>query len=457
VSEATILVVDDEKNIRRTLALVLEGEGFVVVDAGTAEEALELLERRRVDMALFDVCLPGMDGITALKLLHEQEPELPVVMISGHASVRDAVEATRSGAFDFIEKPLSRERVLVTVRNALQARSRAREIQTLKETVPRAPSGMLGHSPALQRLREQITKVAPTRARVLITGESGTGKELVARAIHDASERAGRPFIKFNCAAIPNELIESTLFGHEKGAFTHAMARRRGGFELADTGTLFLDEVGDMSLTAQAKVLRVLQTGELSRVGSETSIQVDVRVIAATNKDLEQACRDGSFREDLYFRLNVVPLHSPPLRTRRGDIPLLAQHFLEQVCAENGFRSKRFEPETLVRLQALEFPGNVRELRNLVERMAILSGERITPDDLPSEGPRRVSEAPSEAWSTTLFEHGSLRDFREAAERAFITARLAAHDWNISRAAESLDLERTNLHKKLKALGIHRE
>jgi len=455
MTEGTILVVDDEKNIRRTLALVLEAEGFTVIDAGTAEEGLDLLERRRVDMALFDVCLPGMDGISALKLIHEQEPELPVVMISGHASVRDAVEATRAGAFDFIEKPLGRERVLVTVRNALQARLRSREIQTLRETVVRPQSGLLGRSPAIQRLREQIAKVAPTRGRVLITGESGTGKELVARAIHDESDRSGRPFIKFNCAAIPNDLIESTLFGHEKGAFTSAVARRRGGFELADTGTLFLDEVGDMSLTAQAKVLRVLQTGEMSRVGSETSVQVDVRVIAATNKDLEQACREGSFREDLYFRLNVVPLHTPPLRARRGDIPLLAQHFLEQVCAENGFRSKRFDPETLKILETLDFPGNVRELRNLVERMAILSGERITAEDLPT-APGRVGRQTTGA-DEAVFEHGSLHAFREAAERAFITARLAAFEWNISRAAESLDLERTNLHKKIKALGIRRE
>ncbi|MCA9527550.1 MAG: sigma-54-dependent Fis family transcriptional regulator, partial [Myxococcales bacterium] len=350
MSDGSILVVDDEKNIRRTLALVLEGEGFTVTDAGTAEEALDLLERRRFDMLMLDVCLPGMDGIAALRLIHEQDAELPVVMISGHASVRDAVEATRAGAFDFIEKPLGRERVLVTVRNALQARSRANELQTLRAATRSQVSGLLGRSPVMERLREQIAKVAPTRARILITGESGTGKELVARAIHEQSDRASRPFVKVNCAAIPNDLIESTLFGHEKGAFTSAVGRRRGNFELADTGTLFLDEIGDMSLTAQAKVLRVLQTGEMTRVGGETPVQVDVRVLAATNKDLEQACREGTFREDLYFRLNVVPLQTPPLRTRRGDVGLLAEHFAEQVCAENGFRSKPFEAEALRRL-----------------------------------------------------------------------------------------------------------
>ncbi|MCB9546868.1 MAG: sigma-54-dependent Fis family transcriptional regulator [Myxococcales bacterium] len=455
MSDGSILVVDDEKNIRRTLALVLEGEGFTVTDAGTAEEALDLLERRRFDMLMLDVCLPGMDGIAALRLIHEQDADLPVVMISGHASVRDAVEATRAGAFDFIEKPLGRERVLVTVRNALQARSRANELQTLRAATRSQVSGLLGRSPVMERLREQIAKVAPTRARILITGESGTGKELVARAIHEQSDRASRPFVKVNCAAIPNDLIESTLFGHEKGAFTSAVGRRRGNFELADTGTLFLDEIGDMSLTAQAKVLRVLQTGEMTRVGGETPVQVDVRVLAATNKDLEQACREGTFREDLYFRLNVVPLQTPPLRTRRGDVGLLAEHFAEQVCAENGFRSKPFEAEALRRLEAFDWPGNVRELRNMVERLVILSGEQITVDDLPADLARR--SRPALGVGEDVFEQGSLRDFREAAEQAFISARLAAHDWNISRTAESLDLERTNLHKKIKALGIRRE
>lgn len=456
MSEGTILVVDDEKNIRRTLALVLEGEGFDVIDAGTAEEGLELAAQRRPDLILLDVCLPGIDGISALRQLQSMDPKLPVVMISGHASIKDAVAATRHGAFDFLEKPLGRERVLVTVRNGLQARRSTEEIEILRETAHRPyAGGMLGETPQMNALRGQIAKVAPTRARVLITGESGTGKELVARAIHEESDRAGGPFIKVNCAAIPHDLIESTLFGHEKGAFTSAVGRKRGHFELADGGTLFLDEIGDMALPAQAKVLRVLQTGEMTRVGGERPISVDVRVIAATNKDLAQACRDGAFREDLYFRLNVVPLVNPPLRTRRADIPLLARHFLAQVCTENGFRHKEMQPEVMQWLGQYAWPGNVRELRNVVERMAILSGEQIVAADLPAAITQRRGATLGAAGD--LFEAGSLRDFREAAESELIRARLVANGWNISRTAETLGLERTNLHKKMKSLGIVRE
>ncbi len=450
----TLLVVDDEKNIRRTLRLVLEGEGFDVLDAGSAEEGLEVLAQRRVDAVLLDIGLPGMDGISCLRAIFEDDPELPVVMISGHASITDAVEATRLGAFDFLEKPLDRDRVLVTVRNCVKRQRDAAELQELRARAGRRTGGLVGEAPVMEALRAQIAKVAPTRGRVLITGESGTGKELVARAIHELSDRARRPFVMVNCAAIPEDLIESTLFGHEKGAFTSAVGRRRGHFELADTGTLFLDEIGDMSLSAQAKVLRVLQTGELTRVGGERPIEVDVRVLAATNKDLEEAVRQGAFREDLYFRLAVVPLHSPPLRARKGDIPTLVDHFLEEVCAENGFRRKRVEPAVMKTLQAYDWPGNVRELRNVVERLAILSGDEILPADVPADfgGARAVP-----AGAAALFEAGTLRDFRESAERQFVEARLQAHDWNISRTAESLGLERTNLHKKIKALGITRE
>jgi DNA-binding NtrC family response regulator len=456
VSEGTILVVDDEKNIRRTLALVLEGEGFEVIDAGTAEEGLEKAAKARPDLVMLDVCLPGIDGISALRQLQSMDPKLPVVMISGHASVKDAVAATRFGAYDFLEKPLGRERVLVTVRNGMQARRSTEEIEVLRETAHRPyAGGMLGETQQMKQLRGQIAKVAPTRARVLITGESGTGKELVARAIHEESDRARGPFIKVNCAAIPHDLIESTLFGHEKGAFTSAVGRKRGHFELADGGTLFLDEIGDMALSAQAKVLRVLQTGEMTRVGSERPISVDVRVIAATNKDLAQACRDGTFREDLYFRLNVVPLVNPPLRTRRADIPLLARHFLEQVCIENGFHHKEMQPEVVQWLSRYDWPGNVRELRNVVERMAILSGPDIITADLPADLTQQRTASLGAAGD--LFEAGSLRDFREAAERELIRTRLVANGWNISRTAETLGLERTNLHKKMKALGIVRE
>ncbi len=453
----TILVVDDEKNIRRTLALVLEGEGFDVLLAETAEAGLDLLARRRVDAVLLDVCLPGMDGLKALQAIVAEDPGLPVVMISGHASIQDAVEATRLGAFDFIEKPLGRERVLLTMRNCVRKRRDQYEIERLQHVAGQAPAGrrlLLGDSPVMQRLRAQIVKVAPTRGRVLITGESGTGKELIARAVHEQSDRADRPFQKVNCAAIPDELIESTLFGHEKGAFTSAVGRRRGHFELADTGTLFLDEIGDMSLSAQAKVLRVLQTGELIRVGGERPVEVNVRVLAATNKDLEAEVRAGQFREDLYFRLNVVPLVSPPLRERREDIAELTDHFLREVCAENDFKARRIEPEVIKRLAQHPWPGNVRELRNMVERLVILSGPVIGLADLPPAFGAGGSAVGGE--TTALFETGTLKDFREAAERELLVARLIANDWNISRTADTLGLERTNLHKKLKSLGIER-
>ncbi len=450
-----VLVIDDEKNIRRTLALVLEPEGFDVLQAGSAEEGLEVLGRQRVDAVMLDVALPGMDGLQCLRQIMEDEPDLPVVMISGHASIKDAVEATRLGAFDFLEKPLGRERVIVTLRNCVRRSRDSAELEHFRAKARTKKTGMVGDTAIMAQLREQIAKVAPTRGRVLITGESGTGKELVARAIHEASQVAQGPFIKVNCAAIPEDLIESTLFGHEKGAFTSAVGRRRGQFELADDGTLFMDEVGDMSLSAQAKVLRVLQTNELTRVGGERAVTVNVRVLAATNKDLEEACREGAFREDLFFRLNVVPLVSPPLRARKQDIPELVDHFIEEVCEENGFRHRRVDRAVMQKLQAYDWPGNVRELRNVVERLAILSGEHIGIEDVPADFDRRSPGFLDDAGA--LYHTGSLREFREAAERQFVLSRLRACDWNISRTAETLGLERTNLHKKIKALGIERE
>ena len=459
-----VLVIDDEPNIRLTLQMVLEGDDLEFLGAETAEIGLQRLSEEPIDVVLLDVMLPGMDGLAALKLCQARHPDVPVIMISGHASLHDAVFATRAGAFDFLEKPLSRERVLVTVRNGLRERGRTAELTQLRARAARdyVGAGMLGDAQALVRLREQIAKVAPTRARVLITGESGTGKELVARAVHDASERRAGPFVKVNCAAIPEELIESTLFGHEKGAFTGAAARQRGQFELADGGTLFLDEIGDMSLGAQAKVLRVLQSGELTRVGGERPVKVDVRVLAATHKDLEAACQAGTFREDLFFRLNVVPLVAPPLRDRRSDVPLLAEHFLMQICEEYGFRRKQFEPEVKDALSAWRWPGNVRELRNVVERMVILSGEVIGVEDLPDHI-GEIGPAPAATPTRTVDDaaalsgEGTLRDLRDAAERSFISKRLEQFDGNISRTADSLGLERTHLHKKMKALGIRRE
>jgi DNA-binding NtrC family response regulator len=452
----TVLVVDDERNIRRTLRMVLEGEGYVVEECESAEQALARVSE--ADVIVLDVKLAGMSGLDALPKLHAEGT--PVIMISGHGTLADAVQATKLGAFDFLEKPLDRDRVLVTVRNAV-------ERLTLRRVVDeqRARNEMIGQSAPMVALFTQIAKVAPSKGRVLITGESGTGKELVARAIHGGSTVAKGPFVKVNCAAIPPELIESELFGHEKGAFTGATARKRGLFEVADGGTIFLDEIGDMSASAQAKVLRVLQTGELSRVGGEGVIKVDTRVIAATNKDLAEEVKAGRFREDLYFRLNVIPLRAPALRERADDIPLLATSFVIQCCAENGFRSKQVEPAVLERLRAYPWPGNVRELRNLIERLVILSDEVITVGDLPEPYGGRaadggVAAAVAEAAGGTAgaagFANITLREFREDMEKKFILSKLAEHGWNISRTAEALGIERTNLHKKMRAHGITR-
>ena len=461
---ATILVVDDEKNIRRTLRMVLEGSGFNTLEASSAEECLETLARSDVDLLILDVRLPQMSGIEALEKIR-REPEtrrLPVLMVSGHASVAEAVQAVQLGATDFFEKPLDRDRILVTVRNALQTWQLQREVEQLRAGVEHRYE-MIGESPVIRSLFAQVEKIAPTNGRVLIYGESGTGKELVARAIHRLSPRADKPFVKVNCAAIPAELIESELFGYERGAFTGAQGRKRGMFELANGGTLFLDEIGDMSASAQAKVLRALQSGEISRVGGEKAIAVDVRVLAATNKDLEAEVKDGRFREDLYFRLNVVPVVCPPLRERRSDVLLLALGFLRDFSMENGLREKPIDDEVLEALGERSWPGNVRELRNVVERMAILSGDRITLDDLPEEGVlgevRRESSAPS-GFPPKLDEGGerlTLREYRSRAEKDYILETLDEVGWNISRAATILGVERTNLHKKMRSYGIRRE
>ena len=460
---ATILVVDDEKNIRRTLRMVLEGSGFNTLEAASAEECLEQLQSNEVDLVILDVRLPKMSGIEALaKIRNEPETRrLPVLMVSGHASVAEAVQAVKLGATDFFEKPLDRDRVLVTVRNALQTWQLQRELEQLRADVEQRYE-MIGESPVMQSLFAQLEKVAPTNGRVLISGESGTGKELIARAIHRLSPRADKPFIKVNCAAIPAELIESELFGYERGAFTGAQGRKKGMFELANEGTLFLDEIGDMSASAQAKVLRALQSGEISRVGGEKTIAIDVRVLAASNKDLEVEVQEGRFREDLFFRLNVVPIESPPLRARKSDVPLLAKGFLRDFCAENGVRCKPIDDEVLDALGDRPWPGNVRELRNIVERMVILSGERITLDDLPEEGVlsqgRRDSAPPSD-FPPVVDESGerlTLREYRGRAEKEYILQTLEEVGWNISRAATILGVERTNLHKKMRSYGIRR-
>jgi two-component system, NtrC family, nitrogen regulation response regulator NtrX len=473
-----ILIVDDEKNIRRTLRMVLEGEGYTVHEAGNFAEAEPYVGGEvPVDLVLLDVKLGNENGLDLLRRIKARgidddvarsgiDPEVPVVMISGHATIDDAVQATRLGAFDFMEKPLDRNRVVVTARNALERRRMWREVNQLRRAVD-SRWELLGGSAVMQDLKRQIAKVAPTRSRVLITGQSGTGKELIARAIHRNSAVASGAFVKVNCAAIPPELIESELFGHERGAFTGAIAKKRGLFEVADGGTIFLDEIGDMALSAQAKVLRVLQTGEFTRVGGEKSLRTDSRVVAATNRDLEQMVQAGEFREDLLFRLNVVPIRSPGLAERIDDVPLLVESFVRECCDENGFAYKPVDEAVLERLCAYEWPGNVRELRNVVERLVIMSDDVIRERDLPPYlgGPRAPSAAAASASKQTgpqqildvgKYASKSLRDFREEVETEFIKYKLAEFDWNISRTAQALGIERTNLHKKLRALGIHR-
>ena len=464
-----ILIVDDEKNIRRTLRMVLESEGHIVHEAGSIAEAQVVLDREAVDLILLDVKLGDDNGLDFLRTIKSRgedgmssrTSEIPVVMISGHATIEDAVQATRLGAFDFMEKPLDRSRVVVTARNALERRRMWREVHDLRRAVD-ARWELLGNAAVMQDLRRQIAKVAPTRSRVLITGESGTGKELIARAIHRNSSVSAGTFVKVNCAAIPPELIESELFGHERGAFTGAIAKKRGLFEVADGGTIFLDEIGDMALPAQAKVLRVLQTGEFTRVGGEKSMRTDCRVVAATNRDLEQMVKDGIFREDLFFRLNVVPIHSPDLKDRVEDVPLLVESFVRECCDENGISYKPVDEPVVERLKQYEWPGNVRELRNVVERLVIMSDEVIREKDLPPYlgGPRsggvRGQTGPQTSIDLNRYAGKSLREFREEVESEFIRIRLAEFEWNISRTAQALGIERTNLHKKLRALGIHR-
>ncbi len=454
-----ILIVDDEKNIRRTLSLVLTGEDYEVTTFGTAEEGLKYLESDGADLAILDVKLPGMSGIDMLKKVRGGSSDIrdiPIIMISGHASLSEAVDAVKLGATDFFEKPLDRNGILIRVQNSLKQFRLAREVTELRAAAEQGYE-IIGESPAIKKLFTEIRKVAPTKSRVLITGESGTGKELIARAIHNMSPRVSGPFIKVNCAAIPAELIESELFGYERGAFTGASGRKAGQFELADGGTLFLDEIGDMSLNAQAKVLRVLQFGEMTRVGGEKTVTVDVRVLAATNRNLEEAVKNGMFREDLFFRLNVVPVRAAPLRDRLSDVPLLLGEFVRAFCRENGYREKPIDEEVLKALSAYAWPGNVRELKNLAERLLIMSGERITLGDLPDQiAATKASPAVISPLGVGA-QRLPLREFRELVERQYISETLNENDWNISRTAQILGIERTNLHKKLKVLGLSRD
>jgi len=449
-----ILIVDDEASIREILRQVFEYEGHVVDTAGTGSEALQLLPLTEPDVVFLDVKLPGMDGLEVLVQMKQRVPELQVVMISGHGTIETAVEATRRGAFDFLQKPLDTDRLLLTLRNVLERRGLSRSVEVLRTEVE-GRHRIIGDSPAIRSVLDRLERVAPTDARVLITGENGTGKELVARAVHRLSRRKEGAFVEVNCAAIPSDLIESELFGHRKGSFTGAIQDRPGRFEQADGGTLFLDEIGDMSIAAQAKVLRALEEGSVTRVGGERAREVDVRVVAATNQNLPVQIEEGRFREDLFYRLNVVPIHVPPLRERREDVPLLVEHFVRTLSEKEGLPQKGFTPEAVSRLVELDWPGNVRELRNTVERLLILTtGERITVADVD----RLVGKgARSDAPGSELLQAGSFAEFRERAERAFLLHKLREHDWNVSETARSLDMPRSNLYKRMERFGLARE
>ena len=449
-----ILVVDDEAGIRAALSQLLEYEGYQVRQAANAVDALSEYGKFGPDLVFMDVKMAGIDGLEALKRLREQDPRAIVVMISGHGTIQTAVEATQLGAYDFLEKPLDTDRILVTLRNALQHLELRDEVNTLRAQV-QSRYEIVGGSYAIKSLIDRIEKVAPTPARVLVTGENGTGKELVARAIHSQSPRAKKPLVEVNCAAIPTELIESELFGHMKGSFTGAVADRAGKFEQADGGTLFLDEIGDMSASAQAKVLRVLQDGVVTRIGGSKAVAVDVRVLAATNKNLEHEIAEGRFREDLYYRLNVVPLHVPPLRERREDIPLLVAHFVAQLSEREGVTPRSFEQAAVDHLARMDWPGNVRELRNTVERLLILaSGPRVTAQDVERLVGRPAAEPSALGALMTI---RTFEEFKDAAERAFLLAKLREFDWNVSETARALDMPRSNLYKKIERYALVRE
>jgi two-component system nitrogen regulation response regulator NtrX len=447
-----ILVVDDDSGIRDALRMILEYEGYQVLTAADGKTALSSLESERVDAVLLDIKMPGMDGLETLDRIAEREAAPPVLMISGHGDIATAVEATRRGAVDFLEKPPERERILVSLANALSRNTLVAENERLRQKLEEE-SVLVGKSLPMQKLRAEVARAAPTTATVLIMGESGTGKELVAREIHKGSRVAGSPFIQVNCAAIPEELIESELFGHEKGSFTGAVRRQTGKFVEADGGTIFLDEVGDMSARAQAKVLRVLEAGEVEPVGAARVRQVNVRVIAATNRDLTESIKDGRFREDLYFRLNVLPVRTPPLRERADDVPELVEHFTRLFSHRDNRKPRRYAPGALAVLKARAWPGNVRELKNLVERVLIMAdSDPIEAKDLPPEA--RVS--PTEISEKGL-QLGTLSAFKEYAEREFLVTKLRENGWNISRTAEVIATPRSNLYKKIEHHKISRE
>jgi two-component system nitrogen regulation response regulator NtrX len=449
-----ILVVDDEQGIRGALGQLLEYEGYDVHTASNASDGIAEYQKWRPDLVFMDVKMGGMDGLEALKRLREFDPSATVVMISGHATIRTAVEATQLGAYEILEKPLDTDRILVMLRNAFQ-HLELREENTILRSVNTTPYEIVGESGAMRALTDKIKKVGTTPARVLITGENGTGKELVARALHKNSPRAKKTFVEVNCAAIPGELIESELFGHMKGSFTGATQDRAGKFEQANNGTLFLDEIGDMSLAAQAKVLRVLQDNVITRIGSGKPISVDVRVITATNKNLEAEIAAGRFREDLYYRLNVVPIHVPPLREHREDIPALVDYFIAVLSAREGVTPRKMSEGALERLRSLDWPGNVRELRNTVERLLILaSGPEISAKDVDRLAGTRTAD---DTGLGNLTQCKTFEEFKDAAERAYLLGKLREFDWNVSETARAVEMPRSNLYKKIERYALTRE
>ncbi len=444
MEDPVILVVDDEEGIRESLSGIFEDEGYAVLTAGSGEEALKVLKSQHPHVVLLDVWLPGMDGVDTLAKIKEIRPSLPVIMISGHGNVEIAVKATRTGAYDFLEKPLSLERVLIVTHRAIEKHSLEIENRALRQDLKKRWR-LIGTSQKMKKLQEQIDLAAKSNSRVLILGESGAGKELIAHILHEKSTRSEKPFVEMNCAAIPQELIESELFGHEKGSFTGAFERKKGKFELANEGTLFLDEVGDMSLTTQSKVLRVIETQIFQRVGGSKNISVDVRIISATNKDLTEAVSQGNFREDLFYRLNVIPIIVPPLRERKTDIPELVGFFLEHFSVEYGEKPKKIAPEALKALEKMDWPGNIRELRNVIERLVIMTpSNTISSKDITS----------GEIARSDYFALTTLKKARDAFEKDFITKKLEENNWNISKTADILEIERSNLHRKIKAYDI---
>ncbi|MBR9861715.1 sigma-54-dependent Fis family transcriptional regulator [bacterium] len=449
---ARILIVDDEQSIRDTLKEILEYEGYEIEEAEDGEKALGLIKKFNYDVVLCDIKMPKLDGIELLSKSAEIAPELPFIMISGHGTMETAVEATRKGAFDFISKPPDLNKLLITVRNAVDKNNLVIETKVLKRKITKTRE-IIGDSPSVKKIKQTIEKVAPTDARVLITGENGTGKELVARWIHEKSGRAGSPIIEVNCAAIPSELIESELFGHEKGSFTSAMKQRIGKFEKASGGTLFLDEVGDMSLAAQAKVLRALQENKITRVGGEKDIDVNVRVIAATNKDLMKEVQEGNFREDLYHRIAVIVIHVPTLNERVTDIPTLADKFLEEICQDNGINKKQITAGAMEELKNIHWSGNIRELRNVVERLIILCDDKITEEDVltyANSGKKKPGTIDA------IHEFDRFQDFKDFAEKMFIDAKLKKNNWNVAKTASEIDIQRSHLYNKIDKFGLKR-